>query len=172
MKAIANSLGMSEDTIDEMNASIAPSHDTVPTNNENITADVEIELDTRSILQETDLDLNDVAKSAMTLAMQIQDKLFDYDPKFQGDMAERVSQLFSTASSAMKQRQSSAQNEKKIAIDKMKALNAANKGNINNTQNNFFVGDRNEVLKQLREVRERINNSKNDDNGDIIDAEL
>ena len=179
MKAIANSLGMSEDTIDEMNASIVPSHDTPPIKNEIATADVEIELDTAAILRETDLDLNDVAKSALTLAMQIQDKLFDYDPKFQGDMAERVAQLFASASSAMKQRQTAAQNEKKIALDKMKAINAANKGgNSPSTQNNnFFIGDRNEILKKLRDVRETINN-KNDiidddnDHGEIIDAKL
>lgn len=110
------------------------------------------------ILSEVDDDLRTAVRHALATGLQILDRIFDYDPRQQGRMAEVAAQLINTGTGAASERRKSAQKDQEIQLKKLELGSGSSKGGVggigkvDNMQLNVFTGDRNALMKMIREA--------------------
>ena len=112
------------------------------------------------ILAEVDDDLKTAVRHALATGLQILDRIFDYDPRQQGRMAEVAAQLINTGTGAASERRKSAQKDQEIQLKKLELAAGGSKGlgggigKVDNMQLNVFTGDRNALMKMIREAND------------------
>jgi len=126
------------------------------------------------ILGEVDEDLKVTSRHALATGLQVLERIFDYDPRQQGRMAEVAAQLLNTATGAASERRKSAQKDQEIQLKKLELTAVPNKGlggigKVDNMQLNVFTGDRNALMEMIREAADTAPQpaieQKSDENG-------